>query len=1025
VDLTTRPDAVRFCGYAVVVGPIAGGLIGATVKSVDQGTPWFTDLVHWWAGDGLAVLAIGAPLILFVVRPTKLRLFRQFDGALVLALSLAASFAAFGGWRIPPALVVIPVMIFAALRLGVYGVSATGLVTAAIANYATAHGNGPFSEFDLSPSQELAVTQLLLAVTILTGWFLAMAVEERTAAVAGQRVAERDRAETEVMYERARRREALAERLTAAHDFDQFLDVLSRSASQIGATSVRAYAPDRAEAAASASLRARNGSADLAVVPLRGASGNVEAIVELTWDPPESEANARDAFATLVAVSGPTLVRVGVDAQMDARRKRSDLRYEFGAALATAVTARQTAQVIAQFATRTFGASGAAVVRLNLREDSVDVLGETGLCADLAHEIGRLEGFGPATEAIRDHVLVVVPDRATIADRYPMRSDLLDEPDLAAVAAVPFVAGDETIGAVRLHFRPGELDRDVIEQQWRGFADQAAQALERARLADNQRDALQQANVVRDAVGTLATAVTEGDVADAVVELGFPALRCEAGALVLCDEANPEVVRVSRIAGFDEEGMEQYTRVGGDAGTVTPGRAALLTGRPVYIRDEHELAEQYPESVEIYKRHGIAASANLPLLEGRRQFGALSLSYHGRQEFSDPERYVLETYAQYVADAILRTRATSLEHEIVANLQHTMLPARTPELAAARVATRYRPASIGLPVGGDWYDIIAITPTTTAFVVGDVLGKGPAASASMGQLRTAVRTAAAGSTPPEVLAALDRLAEDYDEHFEESMATIAYVVFDAVQRTITYCSAGHCPAALVDGDGAITWLPSNGPPVGAKLDGTRSARTVSIAEKARIVLYTDGLIERREESLDVGLDRLEAVLACHPGDGVDLTAESLLRDLASASMQRDDIALLVADLQTVPDEFHEQVSARLDELRPLRARLRAWLDDSFIESEVAEELAIAINEVVTNAIEHGSSDSSATVAVVARRTDDRVEIEISDPGTPRVGVNDPDRGRGFPIMHALMDDVTFTPSLVGTTVRMHRLLPRR
>jgi serine/threonine-protein kinase RsbW len=142
-------------------------------------------------------------------------------------------------------------------------------------------------------------------------------------------------------------------------------------------------------------------------------------------------------------------------------------------------------------------------------------------------------------------------------------------------------------------------------------------------------------------------------------------------------------------------------------------------------------------------------------------------------------------------------------------------------------------------------------------------------------------------------------------------------------------------------------------------------------------------------------------------------------------MQRDDIALLVADLQTVPDAFHEQISARLDELRPLRSRIRTWLEQSFVEPTVADDLSIAINEAVANAIEHGSTDESATVSVVCRCCGDGVEIEVTDPGSRRLGVADPDRGRGFTIMHALVDDVSFTPSLVGTTVRMRRSLHRR
>jgi len=251
------------------------------------------------------------------------------------------------------------------------------------------------------------------------------------------------------------------------------------------------------------------------------------------------------------------------------------------------------------------------------------------------------------------------------------------------------------------------------------------------------------------------------------------------------------------------------------------------------------------------------------------------------------------------------------------------------------------------------------------------------------------------------------------------------LVFDALERRITYCSAGHCPVALVFDGGDLAWLVSNGPPVGANFDNVRCTRAVALPDQARIVLFTDGLIERREESLDVGLDRLACALDRHRELDVDTTAASLLDELGSATMQRDDIALLVADLQTVPGEFREEVSARLDELRPLRARLRAWLDESFVDPDVADDLAIAINEAVANAIEHGSSDESATVTVIARRDEDGVEVDVADTGSRRLGIADPDRGRGFTIMHALVDDVTYTPSLVGTTVRMRRSLHRR
>ena len=181
VDLTVRADAIRFSASRSSSGPLRAGSSGATVKSLDQGTAWFVGHTHWWAGDGLAVLAVGTPLVLFISRPEKLRLLRQFDGAVVLALTLAASFVSFGGGACP-ALVAIPVMIFAALASACTASSASGLIFAASPTTPPPTATGRSRSSTSIAVAGRAVTQLLLAVTIFTGWFLAMAIEERTRA---------------------------------------------------------------------------------------------------------------------------------------------------------------------------------------------------------------------------------------------------------------------------------------------------------------------------------------------------------------------------------------------------------------------------------------------------------------------------------------------------------------------------------------------------------------------------------------------------------------------------------------------------------------------------------------------------------------------------------------------------------------------------------------------------------------------------------------------------------------------------
>ncbi|MFJ7193960.1 MULTISPECIES: PP2C family protein-serine/threonine phosphatase [unclassified Streptomyces] len=232
---------------------------------------------------------------------------------------------------------------------------------------------------------------------------------------------------------------------------------------------------------------------------------------------------------------------------------------------------------------------------------------------------------------------------------------------------------------------------------------------------------------------------------------------------------------------------------------------------------------------------------------------------------------------------------------VALSLQEAMLPAPRP---AGRhpVAVRYRPAVGTLEVGGDWYDLVDLPGDRLGVAVGDVVGHGLSAASVMGQLRSALSAASRSSGGPAQ--ALDIL-----ELYAHSVAgagntTVASAFVDWNTHTITYSSAGHLPPVLLRNNGTVEFLDqATDPPLGACLDhGTRPQATTPFTEGASLVLYTDGLIERRREDIDTGLDRLADSLARHCGTDAEALADALLADLFPSTGNRDDTSLVIVPL---------------------------------------------------------------------------------------------------------------------------------
>jgi hypothetical protein len=230
------------------------------------------------------------------------------------------------------------------------------------------------------------------------------------------------------------------------------------------------------------------------------------------------------------------------------------------------------------------------------------------------------------------------------------------------------------------------------------------------------------------------------------------------------------------------------------------------------------------------------------------------------------------------------------ERQTAVQLQQALLPGEPPQIPHLQVAHRYRPGTAGLNVGGDWYDVIELDETHAALVIGDVMGRGVRAAATMGQLRTSIRAFAAVNLPPAVIA--ERLNQIIVDLPDEQIATFLYAVYDAEARSLTYTSAGHLPPVLARADGSTHTLPADlGPPLGIPF-AAFAEQTTPVAPGDAIALFTDGLVESRSRPVDEGIAAVQHIL-----EQLDVTPEQAcdkLLDALSDAADEDDIALLYA-----------------------------------------------------------------------------------------------------------------------------------
>jgi serine phosphatase RsbU (regulator of sigma subunit) len=255
------------------------------------------------------------------------------------------------------------------------------------------------------------------------------------------------------------------------------------------------------------------------------------------------------------------------------------------------------------------------------------------------------------------------------------------------------------------------------------------------------------------------------------------------------------------------------------------------------------------------------------------------------------EQLVEEIRGRFEAQAKLSREETLArrDHEIAATLQRSLLPQRIPRIPGVALAARYVPATEHLEVGGDWYDVTQLGGGLIGLAIGDVAGHGLQAAAAMGQLRTAVRAyAIQDPSPVSVMRGVHQLVRQLPV---QEMVTLIYLVFDPATRELRFTNAGHPPPLLFGGGRSMYLEGGVSPPLGVVDDVDFTEIVQEVWPGATLLLYTDGLVERRRESIQTGLDRLRETAAGHDGDLDDL-CDHLLSSLVERNRVSDDIALV-------------------------------------------------------------------------------------------------------------------------------------
>jgi len=574
-----------------------------------------------------------------------------------------------------------------------------------------------------------------------------------------------------------------------------------------------------------------------------------------------------------------------------------------------------------------------------------------------------------------------------------------------AILSVPIHGGEGTQALLAgLDGPPGEADLDEI----RMHAENAVQARERAELILRERTARARTDLVARITGGVES------------EIGV--------------EKRMRVLASALVPGFADMAVIEVPAPHGTGRIAASAGAAFQTDDPIGILDlARERGPVLLEPTDIARIEVADRDASylvVPMGQTDEPIAAVLLGRRaGVQPFVADELMVARVVVDRVSVAIQQARLYEEQRAIAFTLQRNLLgPTSVAINEQLRVEAEYRPAVNTMSVGGDWFDVIHRPDGRVALAIGDVVGHGLAAAATMGKLSSALRALALGAAnPDELLQQLDAFARRSDGG---GMATLAYLVIDLHTGDIEYIVAGHPPPLVISPSGRASFLwEGRGSPLAVFRRGDASMASTRIEPGSKIILYTDGLIERRGEPIDDSLDRLRNAATTHNQDDPREMTHAIISAMLDDHPQTDDAVTLVACVDRLGRTFHRDYPARPDQLADIRRTVGGWMEESdAIDEVLAQDVLLGLDEAVSNAIEHayfGEASDPIVVAIRLHESVDRLVVTVTDNGRWRAESTDPNRGRGLGIMRRLFDDVAVRTNETGTEIRMERVLRTR
>ncbi len=398
---------------------------------------------------------------------------------------------------------------------------------------------------------------------------------------------------------------------------------------------------------------------------------------------------------------------------------------------------------------------------------------------------------------------------------------------------------------------------------------------------------------------------------------------------------------------------------------------------------------------------------------------ALWLELRSPRWVSAENRLLVTVLIGHLSLAMQHVRQFESARETSLTLQRAMLP---PVQPPPGFAVRYEPAVPPLEIGGDWYDVLPIGNHRIGIVVGDCVGRGLPAAAIMGQLRSSARALLInGAEPARLLEQLDSAASLIPNAY---CTTVFLAVLDTETGILQYSNAGHMPALLAGpGSGATTVLTGAASvPLAVRRDEPRPQATRILPPGSALMLFTDGLVERKHESIDEGIARAANVLVETMALPLDAVADAVLRELAPAAGYDDDVAMVIYRHQQAPLRIDSEAIA--GHVIGIRHRLAGWLRAAGVPDELAADIVLVVNEACTNCVEHAyAGHAVGTMRLEAKLADGAVRVRVSDSGSWKTpDANPRNGGRGLVLMRALSDamelDCTPTGTVADVTFRL-------